>query len=155
MRVPPVLAGLSGVFRPFSQQGTILLVELGWWVEGRIKEGRHFTFFYFFPNFFDHVDLFIFVVPVPGGKVHVVSGFVDVVGDQPRERRDIAIPRPLAFVGVAVLAGSLKDRADFLRCGDFRFDRRVLPVDWYQLKYQENDSDTRPHFCLDAHRCLY
>ena len=81
----------------------------------------------------------------------MVPSFIYIVGNQPRGGGDVAIPGPVAFVGVTVVAGSLKDLTNFLWRGDFQFHGGVLPVDWYQLQYQEGDTDSRPHFLLGAH----
>ena len=48
-------------------------------------------------------------VAAPFRKVHRLPRLVNIVGDHPRHRRDIAVPGPRGFVGVAVLAGSLED----------------------------------------------
>src|SRR5258708_2363004 len=41
---------------------------------------------------------------VPMREIHSTAGLRDIALDHPRDRGDVAIPRPLGFFGVAVLA---------------------------------------------------
>ena len=71
-----------------------------------------------------------------------VPAFVDISRDQPRHRRDVAIPGPGGFVGMAVVAGASQRRRHWRwRTQDLR-GRWIVVMDRHEL-YQYDEAQQR------------
>jgi hypothetical protein len=92
----PAAHGLQRV----DQQLPVGVAQPGVGVERQVAAGRHAALH-------DGVGRVAGVAarPLPGGEVQLVPALLDVAGDQPGERRHLAVERPARLVAVAVVAG--------------------------------------------------
>jgi hypothetical protein len=96
----------KGGYEAINEILTIFIRKARLGVERQKEPGRHLSL----PNEFSGF-ISVILVPTPLGDVEVRSALFDVSLDEPRCRRDKAVPRPFRLVAVAVLACEEEDLA--------------------------------------------
>ena len=82
--------------------------------------GRHFPVFDHRRDCREKKPLLGRVETIPTRKIEVLAGMLYVILDKPGNRRDVAVPRPTGFLGMAVDAGVGK----YVRYGRSNFSAR-------------------------------
>jgi hypothetical protein len=94
---------------PLANGFAFLLRDFGVPVDQHIFGVGHLSIVKFVANFFEFVILFVQRIVAPVGKIHLATRFVNIVRNYPRDRRNVAVPRPTGLVVMAVVAGTIED----------------------------------------------
>lgn len=88
----------------------------------------------------------------PDGEIHMSPTVIDIAGDEPGHRSDVAIPRPTCQIGMAIIARALEDRVSSRRnlgaCfnGLARVNRRVRSSRSNDLRRREQGNNSYDDF---------
>src|SRR5689334_10382748 len=108
-------------------------------MEHGIRARRHLSRLNFSAQFSGFGSLLFRGSLVPGGEIEMGAAFPNVAGNEPGNRRDAAVPRPVGLVGMTIAARAAQTRSDLVRRSDEGFERspgirsRVGPLRLNQL----------------------
>lgn len=128
----------TGGLGPGPQGRTISLGQPGCRMCRTIKQRRHIALFNLLPALIKGFKLLFPCPAIPGRKVHVRAAFMDIAGNQPRNRRDPAVPWPDSLIGVTVVTGPPQDGTHRSRGRNLRLDRRIRPIHRHKLNRQKH-----------------
>ncbi len=130
-----------GLNEPIFDGLFILIGEFSVPVDVKVFFDGHIASIDFFPYFAESVFLFFLGVLIPLGEIDFMSAFRNIIGDIPRDGSDIGVPRPMCFVGVAIVAGAFEDLVNGGRGGEVFGDGGVVSFDGNELHRGEDDED--------------